>query len=219
MRVLTEGAVITASILLAFALDAWWDRSRERVIERELVTALLTEFHSVEAELRRARSVHEARGGAATTLVNMIDEGARLPSADSLWVLLESAGRRTTIDPPSGTLSGSINAGTLTLIQNDSLRTLLAGWPGLVADHQKSEENVRGYINEVLLPWQAEWGVHPPLSGVSDEWYERADTFMRQRAHRGHLWNMTRTQALLTESDRLLDRATTIQRLLLTSGG
>ena len=54
---LTEALVITAGILLAFALDAWWDQRQERANEQELLTALSAEFVGVDAELVRAHFI------------------------------------------------------------------------------------------------------------------------------------------------------------------
>jgi len=214
----SEGLVITLSILLAFALDAWWDRHQDSRTGQELLESLTAEFSGVEAELLRARGVHEARGAAASYLVNLIDSGDPLPAADSLWTLLEATQRATTIDPPHGVLAEAISSGTLSLVADDSLRALLSGWDGRIADHEKSEQNHRGYIYEVLIPWRAENGVFPSLNGPTVEWRDRIDAVIRRPAHRGHLWQITDTGRLLAESDRLISESQTIQRLLASSG-
>ena len=59
LRVFVEGAVIVASILLAFALDAWWDRRGERVWERAQLEALHGEFTENHIDLSSALEVHE----------------------------------------------------------------------------------------------------------------------------------------------------------------
>jgi len=210
----SEGLVITLSILVAFALDAWWDRHQAAGIEQELLVSLASEFDGVEVELVRARAIHEARSAAAAELVNLIDANASMPEADSLWALLATTQRATTIDPPNGVLARAISAGTLSVIRSDSLRTLLSSWDGRVADHEKSEQNHRGYIYEVLIPWRAEKGVFPPLAGPSGEWGQRVDRVVRMPAHRGHLWQLTAVDRLFAESDGLIEEARTIQRLL-----
>ena len=46
LRISGEGAVIVGSILLAFAIDAAWERSQERGQEIRVLEALLTEFET-----------------------------------------------------------------------------------------------------------------------------------------------------------------------------
>ena len=60
-RLVVEALVITSSILLAFALDAWWDSHKDYMEETALLASLTVEFKSVEVELTRARMVHFSR--------------------------------------------------------------------------------------------------------------------------------------------------------------
>ena len=46
-RVLVEAAVIVASILLAFGIDAWWERQRQAELERDYLVALLVDVEAV----------------------------------------------------------------------------------------------------------------------------------------------------------------------------
>ena len=43
-RIAVEAAAIVVSILLAFAIDAWWDDRQERIEEREVLLGLKSEF-------------------------------------------------------------------------------------------------------------------------------------------------------------------------------
>ncbi|MDA0707065.1 MAG: hypothetical protein O2805_10720 [Proteobacteria bacterium] len=43
-RLAIESVAIVASILLAFAIDAWWDERQERIAEAEIVLGLKLEF-------------------------------------------------------------------------------------------------------------------------------------------------------------------------------
>ena len=40
-RFFVEGVVVVGSILLAFGIDAWWDRSRERIEERVVLSGIV----------------------------------------------------------------------------------------------------------------------------------------------------------------------------------
>jgi len=58
-----EGVVIVASILLAFSVDAWWDRQRDRDDQAEVLRA-------VEGEFRAYRQVLDDAGREATELAD-----------------------------------------------------------------------------------------------------------------------------------------------------
>ena len=210
---LGEAVVITASILLAFSLDAWWDRSKELDQEQQLLAAFTTEFAGVEAELARARAVHAAAIAATRTLIRTSDTQAPLPAGDSLLSLMDIFWRRTTFDPPDGVLSGALEGGQLGLIRNDSLRALLAGWRGRVEDHQKTEQLVVGYIFDRVLPWLAEHDVLPPGDGPVSLWQARAVVAARDRTFRGHLSVIGRRN-VLAENDSLRSHVGVIGRLI-----
>ena len=82
MRVLAEGAVIVGSILLAFALDAWWDdRNRWNELEDQL-GVVAREMRSTEEALQRALAAHDAIAGEHQGLtVSVPRSAARKPSA------------------------------------------------------------------------------------------------------------------------------------------
>ena len=58
-RLLLEGFVIVASILLAFAIDAAWDERQERAQERRLLEALEGEFAAHPPVLEESYAVME----------------------------------------------------------------------------------------------------------------------------------------------------------------
>ena len=173
------------------------------------------EFEGVDAEFLRARTIHYVRQRSGEVLVSIIDEGLPLPSPDSLWALMSAMQRATTIDPPNGILSSAIAAGTLALIADDSLPTLLDGWPGRITDHTKTEGNVRDYIHTVFLGWFAENGAYPALSGPSSEWRAGVTALVRHQTYRGHLWYLLNASGrVLNENAQMRDEASTIQGLL-----
>ena len=53
-RLFVEGFVIVISILLAFAIDAWWDRQQESEQEAALLMSLLADFRLLEEQLSEA---------------------------------------------------------------------------------------------------------------------------------------------------------------------
>lgn len=120
---LAEGAVIVVSILLAFAVDAWWDYRQERAREvaylRELVVDLENTLADNAAFSRRA----EPGDQAIARLVQSYYE-ATPPQPDSVAYWL-SALKFWVTQPRLGTLQTLVSTGDLALIRSDSLRTAI----------------------------------------------------------------------------------------------
>jgi len=57
-RLIVEGVVIVLSILLAFAIDAWWSERQERIEEAEILLGLKQEFTDTRIVLEQQISKH-----------------------------------------------------------------------------------------------------------------------------------------------------------------
>ena len=80
LRVLTEGFVIVASILLAFGIDAWWDGRQERAEEQRLLVSLADEFATTRDSLSRALEAHRDYQEQAERIVLLVQEGDDVPN-------------------------------------------------------------------------------------------------------------------------------------------
>ncbi|MGY8800131.1 MAG: hypothetical protein ACKVG4_15295 [Longimicrobiales bacterium] len=217
-RVFVEGAVIVASILFAFGIEAWWAGKQAKSEQLELLQALEAEFEAAGEELGRAGTVHVNRQRAADQLIQIMEEGPPFPEPDSVWVLVEAAHRRTTTDPPGGVLASALGSGRLADVGQVKLRSALAAWPRSLLDHNNTEDNTRGYINNVLLPWFAENAEYPRADGAIESWSSVADFLMRSRTYRGHIWNIRlNTGAAVSENAALVAEAMGIRELLAAS--
>ena len=153
LRVLVEGVVIVLSILLAFGIDAWWDRQIDRREETESLDALRSDFLGTVEELNRTAVLHRGRLAAASTLLSTPEAALRALGPDSLGYLVSRSGWRTTIDPPVATLSGLIASGQLSLISDKLLRAKLAQWNGLLDDHEAAQELLVTVLTNQYSPW------------------------------------------------------------------
>ena len=150
-RVVAEGAVIVVSILLAFGLDAWWDRRGAAQREAEILEALSSEFTLTQ---RRVADAHSRRETILSAL-SIIDDSlrasrsARVPLSDSIagWAFFFS-----TADIPSSVLSSIVASGEVSLLRDGELQGLLAQWPALVDDAREEEILVRDLIYEQFIP-------------------------------------------------------------------
>ncbi len=154
-RMIAESAVIVASILLAFALDAWWDTSQRSRETADLLTALDEEFALAAAELDGTLFGHRSVVAAVDTTLRRLRAGEnRVPAGSVAWVL-----DAPTSDIHQGTLTALMASGGLERLPSQQLRTLLAGWPAAVADIQEEELEARSFVRAQLMPY---------LSGVTD---------------------------------------------------
>ena len=145
-RLVAEGIAIVLSILLAFAIDAWWDGLQEGRRETELLGSLLTEFEANRRVLPGRIVQHGQTVSAATRIVASLraaERGEFVTVADSsiMWSIVS-----TSFDPAQGTLDALLQSGDLNLITNDPLRAMLAAWPSQVEDARESEVMLRNQL-------------------------------------------------------------------------
>jgi hypothetical protein len=152
LRPLLQGLGVTASILLALALDAAWDYRQDRVEEASALRRLRGEFEVNAQRYETALAAHRRILEEARALVGAIDRLRGDPSYEAPDSLLANLWNWWTYDPLDGTLNSLIASGRLGLIENDSLRTALASWPDLVADLNEDEGNQRDAVRDHVIP-------------------------------------------------------------------
>lgn len=147
-RLAAELVAIVGSILLAFAIDAWWEGLGRRSEERRAILSLTADFEAAaEILLRDNLAVHDSAVAAAGALLELTGPGASRASESSVTALLPALLRLPNFRPPLGTLDALIGSGDLRLISNDSLRASLASFPTAVSDYNRTQ----GYSGEVVF--------------------------------------------------------------------
>ena len=157
---LLEGAVIVASILLAFAIDAWWDRYKSHILEQELLVTLERGF---EENIRLARAVaNEARRQQAITgrFIAMSPEAAAKISSDSTYPVLRALWRPNYVtindshvygpDLNNAALVTTLQAGQLSLLTDRRLLAALAVWQGVSRELAERSRTMIGVEQQVL---------------------------------------------------------------------
>lgn len=147
-----EVAIIVTGILLAFALDAWWDARQDIRRELEILRALAQEFRDVQVELERQAALRQRMlqtNSATLSALRRAELGKPvvLPDTVAQWLI-----GSFTLDLPQASLQSVISSGRIDLIRDRSLRGLLAGWPALVADAQEEWAQDRLIVYERLIP-------------------------------------------------------------------
>ena len=153
-RVLAEGVVIVASILLAFGIDAWWDdrgtRAEEALALRDLSSDFQQNLRSLESNIRHHRRTVDA-GARLLEIVHRAEPVPVRAQLDSLLIL--GFGDHVTFDPRSAALDDLMASGRLGIIRDDVLRESLATWPTVLADYQQEELAVVRQVETSSLPF------------------------------------------------------------------
>ena len=128
VSIAVEAAAIVVSILLAFAIDAWWTEKKESDVEHVALQALRSDFISSREQMAVVlRSLEGARAdfarfqSATPAELSEIDPDAIRPIIIGLF-------KNHTFDPVTATLDALANDGRLGLISDAQLLRRLSRW-------------------------------------------------------------------------------------------
>lgn len=93
LRVFVEGVVIVGSILLAFAIDAWWEERQDRSVEEALLTGLIEDLRRDSADYAGFARVHDDRVRAADFLLALGGERASASAGPTVAITEMTAGQ------------------------------------------------------------------------------------------------------------------------------
>ncbi len=133
-RLSVEAAAIVVSILLAFAIDAWWDERQERAEEREVLESLYAEFEANRDEVASVISFHDREIRSIETLMELRqDEILALP-AETVAEMLGSLAIARTFDAVRGSVDALHGSGKLGILRDRELREALTTFVNVVDD-------------------------------------------------------------------------------------
>jgi hypothetical protein len=147
---LIEAILIVISILVAFAIDAWWQERNDRVEEHRVLSSLQAEFQANLVSIPVFIEAHRASARYTTDLIDALQNAG--PDA-----IIEFGAAQTgnvisqgSSDPHSGALDAVLQSGEMRFIQNPQIRERLASWPQMVKDATENEVLLRTVWNPVL---------------------------------------------------------------------
>ena len=150
-RLAVEAAAIVASILLAFAIDAWWaDREIDRWQSAQL-RALRDEFSVNLQSLNVIAQSHDSSARRLESLIAQIRDASDMTQVTVSDAALVALIAWRTSDISTGTLDALLSSGKLAEIDNSDIRRTLAAWPSEVGDAQEDENLARDYVENVLV--------------------------------------------------------------------
>ena len=172
LRILGEGTMIVASILLAFGIQTWWENRTEADREQRLLTALLAEFGQNADLLARAGSDYRARYLDAAGVLDAIDRSSAEVDDADLRQLVQGLASAQTFHLESGAHDALLASGELDVIRDEVLRARLAAWPSFVEEWAEEERAVFSFAQETLVPYLSQKAslrrIRPPFRPFPD---------------------------------------------------
>ena len=150
-RVLIEGGVIVASILLAFAIDAWWGQRVAARQTRQALLAMQAELVENKAYFNDAVEVWQRSEDAGFALLQRTGPNVSVEDPEAVVALIGDLMLRPDTKPPStGAAMSLVSEGTLSRVRSRELRQSLSMWPSYIEGQQ---ELMNVFSNAALL-WQ-----------------------------------------------------------------
>lgn len=161
-----EGVAIVVSILLAFAIDAWWDQRKDRAEEQDILLGLETEFVDLRERLDLWAEFNQ--GGFDYLDRFLSDAVVDMDASDFEQVFIRSF--LANVLDQGGPLDALLASGRLEKIQDDQIRARLGKWPDWLDDIHTNDLSIRDFAWREIAPVLARHGV-PDSVCPQLEWY------------------------------------------------
>jgi hypothetical protein len=152
-RLIVEGLVIVASILLAFSIDAAWAQRQLRIEEREALAALEAEFSANLEQVDHIIETYLSDRARVATLRTATPAELRALSQSEVSAMMLATTNIWTFDPALGATDALVSAGRLGVLRDPLLRQALSSFTHLVADAAEDVPPLRSFIDEI---WRME---------------------------------------------------------------
>ena len=145
-RLLSEGAVIVASILLAFWIDAWWDDRNDKLEEKEILLGLEIEFADLSERLDRWTDYNRT---GVELIGNYLSDSV---SGMNLNVIRSTLFHATVVNvlDQGGAIDALLASGRLEKITDRKIRTRLVKWPDWLEDIHTNDLTARSFATQEI---------------------------------------------------------------------
>ena len=174
MQIAVEATAIVASILLAFAIDAWWQDRQDRSDEQEILAGLKSEFVANLDTLTRHLAYTRRDVQTLENIVTLIESNQ---SSNANSIVLETFIEMTTpatTDLRNGTLNALLSSGRLEILQSKKLRILLAAWDGVMREVWDDQANNAKMVSDLFIPYFIQENY--PLFSIGESSGDSVDT-------------------------------------------
>ena len=146
-RLIVDVVAIVLSILLAFAIDAWWDERKERAEEREVLQSLYVEFEANRDEAAVVIAIHEVAVRSIARLMEMNQDEILALSADEVEQQIRFFANPRTFDAVRGSIDALTSSGKLGILRSRELREALTTFVNIIDDAVED----RDYLSRTSL--------------------------------------------------------------------
>ena len=151
-RLAVESAAIVGSILLAFAIDAWWSERLERIAEREALSRLYDEFASnyerLDSWVSDGGTVYRQRE-AALSVSETLDAALKGGSETVLLPDLQIADiiQTRTFEAETSIFDSLVRSGRIEIIENREIVKAIAQWERTLRSANDQEQSTQSKLN------------------------------------------------------------------------
>jgi len=148
-----EALAIVLSILLAFAIDAWWQDRAEYREETSALLALRNEFEANREVLARLIAFHSDLQVSALALLQLAaDPASEISAEEADRMIVDLTWWGSLISFESAALDAVILGAKLDLLSNEALRRMLADWRSHLAATSSQNTQEFEHFYGALLP-------------------------------------------------------------------
>ena len=171
---LADGGVIVISILLAFAIEAWWESRQEDEAAHWLIQRLVSDFEKIRADLDVAMADHQRAMDAIVSLGE--HRGEFEATADTRRQLFDVFVGFRTFNPGAGSVEVFLNSDASRMIENRPLADLLIRWPSVLEEMREDEAQLPDGVHNRWRPFLASrmdlrllYGLDSPVESATIE--------------------------------------------------
>lgn len=151
-RIFVEGGAIVVSILLAFAIDAWWEQRQVQVADRAHLNAVLDELGTHKHLIAEAIRAHRTTVENGTRLLEIIALNPGDETDAEIPRLLNGMINFYVINAPFGALETAVSSGAIARMRNTELAISLVSWPTAIDDLLEEEVGGSNVVLSHFLP-------------------------------------------------------------------
>lgn len=165
-----EGAAIVVSILLAFAIDAWWEERTLRIEEQQVLQGLRSEFLATRDVLSGHLKEHLLDVKTFEDFLNAAGNSGAEKAGLTVDATLTALLNPSTSDVGNGTLDALLSSGRIEILTNKTLRAKLAAWEGVMGEVRDDQVlNVKS-VYEIHIPYFVTKNI--PAGVAMHQWYD-----------------------------------------------
>ena len=148
-----EIILVVIGILIALQINNWNNESKNRALEKSILTDIHHEFLQNKVQLDTVLLYHNRAYESTKKLVALFPIDTKRDNLDSISSFLNDALWFFTFNPSQGTTNSIINTSSFDIIKNKKLRNHLLSWNDLAKDFNEEEVTTKNYFASLIEPY------------------------------------------------------------------